>query len=65
MARRNLKFRQRDIVRAVKGATAAGLHVTGFSVDPQTGKIEVVTDKSAAQGSAVNPWDRAMEELKQ
>jgi hypothetical protein len=45
-------FRTRDVVRALKAAGAAGLHVTGFKIDTQTGKIEVVTGIPQVQDSS-------------
>jgi hypothetical protein len=48
------------MVRALKAATAAGLHVTGYKINPQTGQIEVVTGKVEAQDSMSregNEWD--------
>ena len=49
MSRAPSHFRQTDVIRVLKAATAAGLHVAGFKVDPQTGKIEVVIGKPEAQ----------------
>jgi hypothetical protein len=62
MSRAPSTFRQQDLTKALKAAVAAGLHVAGFKVDPQTGKIEVVTGKPEAQDSATpgtgsNEWD--------
>jgi Adenylate and Guanylate cyclase catalytic domain len=56
MARASSIFRQRDVVKALKAARAAGLNVTGYNVDPQTGKIEVVTSKALTQDS-LSPLD--------
>jgi hypothetical protein len=54
-------FRQGDVVRALKAAAAAGLHVTGFKIDPQTGAIAVEVGSPEAQGDAParerNEWD--------
>jgi hypothetical protein len=62
MSRAPCTFRQRDVARLVKAATAAGLRVTGVRVD-KSGAIEVVISESEVQDS--NPWDRAIEEMNQ
>jgi hypothetical protein len=62
MTRAPCTFKQRDLTKALKAAAAAGLHVTGYKVDPQSGKIEVVTGNpeaqdSGASGGVRNEWD--------
>jgi hypothetical protein len=53
----------RQVSALLKAAKAAGLHVTGFKVDVNTGKIEVETGKPSAQDSnPVDDLDRELEE---
>jgi hypothetical protein len=42
MKRAPSPFRQSDIVRALKAVATAGLTVTGFKIDPQTGQLEIL-----------------------
>lgn len=49
-------FKQDDVSRAIKGATAGGLRVTRVEVSPIDGKIVIVTDEGAT-AAAPNPWD--------
>jgi hypothetical protein len=64
MARRPATFKQTDVARLIKAVRAAGLPVSGVTVDPQTGAITVATVEATAQDSAAgnsegNEWDRA------
>jgi hypothetical protein len=61
MSRIPSSFKQQDVTRALKAAAAAGLHVAGFKIDPQTGKIEVVTGKPT--GVSATPVDELDREL--
>jgi hypothetical protein len=61
MTRAASPFRQADVTRALKAAAAAGLHVAGFKIDPQTGKIEVVTGKpTEVSATLVDKLDREL-----
>jgi hypothetical protein len=57
VARASSTFRQKDLTRMVKAFLAAGLRVTAGRFDPQTGKLEVVTEAEQAQLSApLDTW---------
>jgi hypothetical protein len=64
MSRSPLTFRQHDVSRLVKAATAAGLCVSGVRVDIRTGTIEVVTSALGGQDLPAareqNEWDTVM-----
>jgi len=51
MSRGPSAFRQRDVSRLVRAATAAGLRVQGVRVDINTGVIEVVTGAPVVEDS--------------
>jgi hypothetical protein len=51
MARGPLTFRQRDLVRALRGAKAAGLEISKVEIDRE-GKIVVIIGKSNAPSDA-------------
>ena len=60
MARGACAFKQRDLTRAIRAVTAAGLVVAGVKISAQ-GEIEVVTGRSEAQGSPPgNEWDTVL-----
>ncbi|TGN89911.1 hypothetical protein EOW77_0006325 [Bradyrhizobium yuanmingense] len=59
MSRGKHKFKQSDIVRAVKAARAAGLDPRGVEIDPN-GTLRVLfngTDAQIKQTNSVNEWD--------
>jgi hypothetical protein len=59
LARCPAKFRQQDVTRALRAARAAGLQVTGYEIDPVTGKIIVNTSGGGRPLSAPDsPLDR-------
>jgi hypothetical protein len=63
MSRGPRTFRQADVTRAIRAAVAAGVEVERVEVD-KNGRIIVIA-KGAGQAVSINPWDRAIEELKQ
>jgi hypothetical protein len=56
MARRPLTFRQQDLVRALKGAKAAGIEIARIEID-RSGKIVIVTGEGEPPDSGRNEWD--------
>jgi hypothetical protein len=63
MRRASSSFRQQDVTKALKAAAAAGLPVTGFKIDVNTGNIEVETGRQPAQDSRTQrDLDRELEE---
>jgi hypothetical protein len=59
LARRPATFRQHDVTRALRAARAAGLEVTGYEIEPTTGKIVVTT---AGRASPPSTPDAALEQ---
>ena len=60
MARAPSTFRQRDVTKAVKAVTAAGVHIARVEID-KTGKIVIITaDPTDRLGKKMeaNEWDR-------
>ena len=58
MARAPSTFRQQDVVRAVKAASAAGVHIARIEID-KAGKIIIVIGEpiTAADLERGNEWD--------
>jgi hypothetical protein len=51
-------FRQQDVTRVLRAATAAGLQVSGYEIDPATGKIHVNTGAPTAKETGASDLDR-------
>lgn len=51
-------FRQQDVARALRAATSAGLHVSGYEIDPTTGKIHVNTGAPTAKDTGASDLDQ-------
>jgi hypothetical protein len=62
LSRRSSSFSKADVTRALIGVRAAGLEIARIEVDPDTGKIVVVTGKPGEgdNGEALNPWDEVL-----
>jgi hypothetical protein len=46
MSRAPARFKQSDVTRALRAARAAGLEVSGYEVDPVSGRITITTSNS-------------------
>jgi hypothetical protein len=61
MSRSPARFKQSDVTRALRAAKAAGLAVSGYEVDPVTGKIIVkTTGGEKPSGENDNEWDKLL-----
>lgn len=56
MARGKCAFKERDVTRAVKAVTKAGIEVVRVEIEP--GKIVVIAGKPV--NDMVNPWDEVL-----
>lgn len=56
MGRGPLTFRQQDLVRALKGAKAAGIEVARVEIE-KDGKIVIVAGEVEPLASGRNEWD--------
>jgi hypothetical protein len=56
MSRRPCAFRQRDIVRAVRGAEAAGVKIARVDIEPNTGTISIVPASISTNDSELDRW---------
>jgi hypothetical protein len=55
-SRKPCAFRQRDIVRAVRGAEAAGVDIGRMDIDPSTGKISIVPAADLKKHTELDRW---------
>jgi hypothetical protein len=49
VSRKACAFKQRDIARAVRGATAAGMKVGRVDIEPTTGRISIISADMSAK----------------
>jgi hypothetical protein len=59
MARAPSTFKQRDVTRAVKAITAAGVHIARVEIDKE-GKITIIAASNSPtpeQGKEATEWD--------
>ena len=62
MTRRPPSFRQRDLTRAVRGVTAAGVGIARVEVD-RAGKITIIAlgaEPPGEDGKGPNEWDTVL-----
>ena len=63
MARAPSAFRQKDVTRAIKAVTAAGVHIARIEID-RAGKIAIIaaiiaaTEPKQFEVGEENEWDR-------
>jgi hypothetical protein len=60
MSKRLAIFRQADLTRALRAARGAGLEVSGYEIDPITGKILITTRTSRDRASVEAGRDAEM-----
>ena len=53
------RFKQADVTKALKAATAAGLKPSGCKIDP-TGAIIVMLGNDNGKSATANPWDEEL-----
>jgi hypothetical protein len=53
-------FKESDLLRAIKTAVKAGLHVAGFEINPRTGNIRVHTGGAEDAAPAPDDWDKVL-----
>jgi hypothetical protein len=59
MSRGKHAFRHTDAARLIRAARAAGLKITGVTLEGAT--VTLLTDEAAPASDCVNPWDQVLE----
>jgi hypothetical protein len=52
-----VRFRQADLQRALRAAKVEGIAVERYEIEPETGKIIIITRNAEGAGSASTPLD--------
>ena len=63
MPRRPTAFRQVDLQRALRAARSAGVEIERIEIEPETGKI-VIISRSAEPAESMNPLDTGWHEMR-
>ena len=63
--RSHARFKQSDVTRSLRAARAAGLDVSGYEVDPVTGRIIITTGSNGGKlgGATVTPEETLLEAI--
>jgi len=51
------KFRDRDVRRFIRANQQAGIAIAAVELDPNSGRIKIVSKDSNASTELSNPWD--------
>jgi hypothetical protein len=57
-----MRFKQSEVERGIRGVQSRGLPISRVEIDPQTGRISIVTGKPHTDdnSSSKNPWDEVL-----
>ncbi|WP_075289899.1 hypothetical protein [Pararhizobium arenae] len=54
---RLIPFKEADVMRAVRGATKAGMTIGSVEIDPKTGRIVIAAPGAVeSEGAALDKW---------
>jgi hypothetical protein len=60
MARRNLRFKENDVSRAIRGVAKAGISVGRVMVDRDGNIVVIASQPGDATVVGANPWDEVL-----